>query len=111
MLMLLSQIPTTPATGESAIDFTWLFIKMLLVLGIVSISAVLILKYFVPHIGVMKRFQQGKYFKILGRQPIEHKKTLYLIQVGERYLMIGASDHAINLITELKKEDVKEWGN
>jgi flagellar biosynthetic protein FliO len=105
MLGLLLQIETVPATGESAVDFTWLFVKMLLVLGIVTVSAILLLKYAVPHIGVMKRFQQGRYFTVLGRYLLEPRKALYLVNVGKRYLVIGVSDHAISLISEISEEE------
>lgn len=108
MIFILAQIPMTPPTGEGAIDFTWLFIKMLLVLGIVTILAILVLKYAVPRIGVMKRFQQGRYFTVLGRYALEPRKALYLIHVGKRYLVIGIADHGINLIAELTEEEVRE---
>ena len=110
MLALLAQIETVPATGETAVDFTWLFVKMLLVLGIVTVGAVLILKYAVPHIGVMKRFQQGRYFTVLGRYLLEPRKSLYLVNIGKRYLVIGVADHGISLVTEISEEEAKTGG-
>jgi flagellar biosynthetic protein FliO len=108
ILSILLQIPTVPATNESTVDFTWLFIKMILLLGVVSIFAVLLIKYAVPHIGIMKRFQRGKYFKILGKHPLEPGKSLCLVQTGKRYLVIGISDNGINLITELTEGEARE---
>lgn len=107
MLSILLQITTAPATNSSAIDFTWLFVKMLLVLGIVTVAAILILKYAVPHIGVMKRFQQGGYFRVLGRYMLEPKKSLYVVHVGKRYLVLGTSENGISLVTELSKEEAE----
>lgn len=105
MFLTLADVETVPPSGDAAVDFTWLFIKMLLVLGIVSVGAVLLLKYAVPHIGAMKRFQQGKYFKVLGRYLLEPRKSLYLVNVGKRYLVLGVSDHAINLVSEISEEE------
>lgn len=105
MLLFIAQISTTPPTTEGAIDFTWLFVKMLLLLGIVTILAILVLKYAVPRLGVMKRFQQGKYFTVLGRYALEPGRSLYLIHVGKRYLVIGVADHGINLITEISEDE------
>ena len=102
------QVETATVTGESAVDFTWLFIKMLLILGIVCVGAVLILKYAVPHVGLVKRFQRGKYFHVLGRHMLEPKKSLYLVRIAKRYLVIGVADHGINLITEISKEEAEE---
>ncbi len=106
MLAVLLQIETVPATGGNAVDFTWLFVKMLLVLGIVTVGAILILKYAVPHVGVMKRFQQGRYFRVLGRYLLEPRKALYVVSVGKRYLVLGVADHAINLLGELTEDEV-----
>jgi len=79
---------------------------MLLVLAIVSIVAVLILKYAVPHFGLLRPLQKGQYFTVLGRYVLEPKKSLYLVNIGKRYLVIGAADHGINLLTEISKEEV-----
>lgn len=103
---ILLQIPTEPATPLAAVDFTWLFVKMLLVLGIVTVAAILILKYAVPKMGVMKRFQLGGYFEVKGRYMLEPKKTLYLVRACNRYLVLGVSDHAINLVTEIGRGEM-----
>ncbi len=105
MMLLLLQIPTAAPTGENAVDFTWLFIRMLLMLGIVSVLAILVLKYVAPRIGLIKKFQQGKYFTILGRHPLGQKTSLYLVEVGGRYFVIGAGEHGINTIAELSKDE------
>ena len=105
MFVLLAQVDTVSPTGDAAIDFTWLFIKMLLVLGIVSVGAVLVLKYAVPRIGAMKRFQQGKCFSVLARYTLEPGKSLYLVNVGKRYLVLGAADHGISLLGEVTEEE------
>lgn len=93
---------------QGAIDFTWLAVKMLLALGIVTILAILIMKYAVPRTGIWKRLQHNKYFHVLGRHVIEPKKSLYLVHVGERYLVIGVSDSGISLITELSKAEAEK---
>lgn len=105
MLALLLQIETVAPTPATAVDFTWLFVKMLLVLGIVSVGAVLVLKYAVPRMGLMKRFQQGRYFTVLGRYLLEPGKALYLVNIGKRYLVIGVANNGINLITEISEEE------
>lgn len=107
LLAILAAIPTEPATSTAAVDFTWLFIKMILVLAIVSIVAVLVLKYAVPHFGLLKPFQKGRYFTVLGRYVLEPKKSLYVVNIGKRYLVIGTADNGINLITEISKEDAE----
>ena len=110
LLAVLAQIPTVPATPATAIDFTWLFIKMLFVLGIVSVLAVLLLKYAVPHLGFMRRLTRGTFFTVYARQALEPRKSLYLIGIGKRYLVIGTADHGINVLAELTETQARELG-
>ena len=108
LIALLAQIQTAPVTTEGAIDFTWLFVKMLLALGIVSVLAVLILKYLVPHLSAVRHYQQNKYFRIIARCPLEHKKSLMLVSVGGRYFVLGVADSGINLIAEIDEQDAEK---
>jgi flagellar protein FliO/FliZ len=102
--LLATDIPTEAATPGAAVDFTWLFVKMLLVLCIVCILAILFLKYVMPRTGLVRNMQKGRYFTVLGRYQLEPRKALYMVEVGGRYLVIGCADHGINLVTELSEE-------
>lgn len=103
--LLTSAIATETATPESAVDFTWLFVKMLLVLVIVCVCAIIFLKYVLPRLGITRGGHRGRYFKVHGRYQLEPRKSLYVVEVGGRYLVIGSADHGINLITELSPEE------
>jgi flagellar biosynthetic protein FliO len=105
--LLAAKIETVPATSESAVDFTWLFIKMLFVLGAVTILAVLILKYGVPRTAFYKRLSRGSLFKTISRQNIEPRKAIYLVEVGSKHMLLGVTDHTITPITEVSKEEVE----
>lgn len=105
--ILLAEITTKPAVPGNTLDFTWLFLKMLLVLVIVCVLAILFLKYVVPRTGFARAIQKGKYFTILGRYQLEHRKSLYLVEIGGRYLVIGCADHGINALAELTKEEAE----
>jgi len=108
LALILTAIPTEPASPENAVDFTWLFIKMLLVLVIICILAVLILKYVVPRTGLMRAGQKGRYFTVLGRYQLEVRKALYLVEVGGRYLVIGSAEHGITKVAELTEKEVHD---
>lgn len=107
MLGILLQIPLSPVTESTAIDFTWLFVKMIIALVAVCLFAVLVLRYLVPKIGLFKRYSANRYVEIIARQPLDHRKNLYIIKVGQKYALVGASDQSVNMIMELKKEDVE----
>ena len=108
--ILLASVPTEPATSSNAVDFTWLFIKMLLFLVIVCVLAILFLKYVVPRTGLIRAGQKGRYFTVLGRYQLEPRKALFVVEVGGRYLVIGSADHGINLVAELTEEEAKGVG-
>ena len=108
MLAILLDIATAPATPDTAVDFTWLFFKMLMALGAVSIFAVLVLKYAAPHLSFTRRYQQGKVFDVLARFSLEPKRHLYLTKIAERYFVLGTSESGINVITELSKEEAEK---
>jgi flagellar biogenesis protein FliO len=103
--LLTSAIATEAATPEGAVDFTWLFIKMLLVLVVVCVSAIIFLKYILPRMGITRGGHRGRHFKVHGRYQLEPRKALYMVETGGRYLVIGCADHGINLITELSPEE------
>lgn len=103
--LLTSAIVTEAATEAGAVDFTWLFIKMLGVLVVVCVTAIIFLKYVLPRLGITRGGQRGRFFKVHGRYQLEPRKALYVVEVGGRYLVIGCADHGINLVTELSAEE------
>jgi flagellar biosynthetic protein FliO len=106
LALIAAKIEMVPATSESTIDFTWLFIKMLFVLGAVTILAIFILKYGVPRTAFYKRMTKGSLFRTITRQNIEPRKAIYLVEVGNKHMLLGVTDHAITPILELSADEV-----
>lgn len=102
MLLTLLQIATEPATQSSAIDFTFLFIKMVAALVVACIAAVLVLKYAVPRLSLTKKFQADNRIKILSRVSLGPKQHLYLVKIDEKCILLGVTDQAVNKIIELE---------
>jgi flagellar biosynthetic protein FliO len=46
--------------------------------------------------------------KIVEKTPIDAKKSLCVIEVGGRWMLIGASDTGVNLISELNENEIAE---
>jgi len=108
LCILAAKVETVAATPESAVDFTWLFIKMLFVLGIVTVLAVLILKYGVPRTAFYKRLTKGSLFRVISRQYVAPRKALYLVEISGRYMLLGVTDHAITPVAEISKEEAEK---
>jgi len=82
--------------------FSWVneFIKTLFGLGFIILLLGLVRKYYL----FKKDFQKktGALFHILHEQPVAPGKTIQVIEVGGKMLLIGVSDAGIQLITEIK---------
>lgn len=89
-------------------DFTWLFIQMLIVLVVVCAGAVLFLRYVLPKMAWAKKWQKTGLFELVDRFGIDHKRTVYLLKVGGRYLLLGGSEQSLSLLRELEEKDVEE---
>ena len=92
-------------------DFTILFLQMLLALAVVCVAAVLILKYAVPRLSWAKKWQGHDRFEIISRFNIDAKHALYLVKVHQRFLLLGSSDSGLNLLTELNEAEVAKDSN
>lgn len=103
-LFEIAAMKVEPATHSSAVDFTFLFIKMVAALIVACVLAVLILKYAVPRLSFAKKLSEDKYIKILSRVAIGPKQYLYLVKVEEKCILLGVTDHSISKIADLEYE-------
>jgi flagellar biosynthetic protein FliO len=108
LIGILAEVPTVPATPSSSVDFTWLFVKMLLILGIVCLFAILLLRFAVPRFSLFKRMQQGSLFRVVARQGLDTGRSLCVVEMGKTYLVLGVADHGISLIKELSAAEFEE---
>lgn len=53
------------------------------------------------------RFSRGA-IKIIERMPIDAKKSLFIIETGGSWMLIGASENGINLIRKLDEAEISE---
>ncbi len=91
-------------------DFTWMFVKMLLGLGIVIALAFVFLKYAVPRMRFSK-FKKTQWLDVIDRIPLSPKSSVYLVKLAGRYLTLGVSEESVNLIAEIAQEEGKKIEN
>ncbi len=78
-------------------------IQSLIVIG-GFLVAVFMLSFFLKRIVISKKIQQlGLDFKIVTKLPLSNKSFLYIVQIGNHYLLVGASDNHISAIADLTK--------
>ncbi|MBS2032221.1 MAG: flagellar biosynthetic protein FliO [Deltaproteobacteria bacterium] len=98
----------TPDDLGSPTDGTgYLLFKTLVVLGVV-VSVI----YLTLNVGARKLLKLGPQanalVKVIDRVPLDPKKSLYVLQVGGEFLLVGASEQGLNLISKLDGESVQK---
>lgn len=101
----------TIARGGSVtptVDFTWLFLKMMVVLIVMCIAAVLVLKFLAPRSKLFQRMTQGQHLHVLSRASLGARQYIWLVRVGTRYFLLGAGHGGVTALAELTEKDVGE---
>ncbi len=98
-------LPQTFPGLENSVDFTWMFVKVILVLAFVCIIAFAMIKYVIPRASFLKRGEDSQ-IELVERFALEPRKNLYILKVGSRFLLLGSSEHSLNPLMELSKKDL-----
>ena len=81
----------------------WMFIKMLLVLGIFAGGFYYFYRFVTKKAGVS--IFGGEAIKVLSVVPLGQNKFLQVVDLAGKVLVIGVSDNSINLISEITDKD------
>lgn len=98
--------PLSPPMANDLGDPLTALIRMILVL-----AGVLLLAYLILHKGLGKlgaKLRQGRLIRVIDRVGLEPKKTLYLVEVGNRHVLLGSGEGGIRFLTELDPADTAE---
>jgi flagellar protein FliO/FliZ len=90
-----------PAVEEEST--AWMFIKMLLVLGIFAGGFYYFYRFVTRKTGV--NLFGGEAVRVLSVVPLGQNKFLQIVDLAGKLLVIGVSDNSINLITEVTDRD------
>lgn len=94
--------------GTSSVDFTWLFVKMVLAMVIVIALAVVTIRYVIPKLAMVRTRGGEAGMRILDRMPLDARKAVYIIEVEERRLLIGVSENHVGLLAELSRKEEED---
>jgi len=101
-------IDTVAEFGQSSMDFSWLFIKMIFAMLVVIALAIVLIRFVIPRLAFGRSKLNRTDLQVIDRIPLDPKKSLYVLQVENRRLLISVSENHIGLVTELKGTDEKE---
>ena len=51
----------------------------------------------------------GDAIKIIGRTHLSPKQALYMVRIGKRYVVLGATESAISMISELNEQETEKF--
>jgi flagellar biogenesis protein FliO len=86
----------------------WMFLKMILSLGAVlalMFGLVFVLKRFVLPGGTSQGLPVP--IQVLGRKSLQPKKSVVILRVAEKTLVVGLSEQGMQLLTELTDADLR----
>lgn len=97
--------PASPeiAGGSPLFDF----FKVMFVLAGIVVLAWAGLRVWLPKIGGLRTLRSDL-IEVVARQPLEARKTLYVVRAGSRRLLLAASGETVTLLQELPEEAVPD---
>ncbi|MDH5719114.1 MAG: flagellar biosynthetic protein FliO [Spirochaetia bacterium] len=91
-----------PVLKREKISWVWQFIKTLLVL-----FGLIVFFYFIWKVFLFKRnlpILAANVFKLWHEFPVQPNKSLQIIEVGNKFLILGISEAGIQLVTEISEK-------
>lgn len=86
-------------------EFLWSWLKILAALPVVLLLAYVSFKL---SRGYANNFRRGLYIKVIETVPVFNKSAVSIVQVGEKYLVLGVSDDSVNVLSELSEEEIEK---
>jgi flagellar biosynthetic protein FliO len=87
---------------QSGSSLLWMFVQTILALGFVCLLAYVVLRVVLPRLQVGARGQSM--VKVIDRTPLDQRRSLFVVEVTGRWLLLGSSEGGVELISELDAE-------
>jgi flagellar protein FliO/FliZ len=84
-----------------------LLIKVGFVFGLLFATLRVVGKLYGPG-GRAGRSKPGQVVEVLGRQSIGRNADVTVVSFGDRTLVLGVTEHSVNVVTELEPEEIVE---
>ena len=82
------------------------YLKLVLVLGFILVLAFFVLRLGLPRVAGVRQVAAGA-IQVAARYPLEPKKNLYVIRVGEDYFLVGTTESAMQYLTALESSRIE----
>lgn len=98
--------PIGPVPLESGGSFAWMLLQTLLALGLVCLLIYALFRWVLPRLGASGS-QRGM-VRVVDAMTLEPRKSLYIVEVAGRWLLIASSEAGVQLISELEAEKARQ---
>lgn len=103
----LGKTTTMPGTGvEAGASYGDLLVTSLLVLGAVCIAAFIAVRFFGRFLAG-GRVRGAHLLDVVARVPLEPRRSLYVVEVAGKTLLVGTSEMGLSVLSELDAAEVK----
>ncbi len=86
-------------------NFAWEMFKLIIILLLVLVVAVYVIRFGLTKLQPAYYQQRGS-LQVLERLALNQKSWLFLVQVGDKYLLLGVSTNSIEYLTEVSAEEI-----
>lgn len=87
-------------------NFFTMLLETLLALGLVCGLAYLVFRFALPRLSAAR--SSNSMVRVVDRVGLDPRKSLYVIEVAGRWLLIGASEAGVHLVSELDARSAEE---
>jgi len=106
LVLFLWQGEVAPEQFQSGTSLLWMFVQTILALGFVCLLAYVILRVVLPRLNVASA---GKgMVNVIDRTSLDQRRSLYVIEVAGRWLLIASSEGGVQLISELDADKAEQ---
>ena len=95
-----------PGTGATGASYGDLLVTSLVVLGGVCLAAFVMVRL-VSRLFATGRTQGGHLLDVVARVPLEPRRSLYVVEVAGKTLLLGTSEMGLSLLSELDPVEVR----
>lgn len=95
-----------PPAGGGGVDFLMMIIQTFLALAFVCVLAYVIFRWLMPRLVAVR--PAGGMVRVVERAPLDARRSLYVVEVAGRWLLIGSSESGVQLVSELDAARAEE---
>ena len=101
--VLLALSPLTVAAADAGLGYGALLLRLALGVGVVCLIAWIALKYGLKRL--LPDASAGAGMRVIARLPLEPRRSLLVVEVAGRHLVLALSEASCALVTELSVEE------